>query len=200
VFAIHNKKGEDKIMVEELQKNFLEKISSYNIFNNFFPGLIFCYLVKRFTRFSFEAEEVWVTLFIYYFWGMMISRMGSIIIEKILSKILVKNKVKNIKEPFINMAPYNQYCEASEKKSFIKILSETNNTYRTMISVMFSVIIVKLYDFLLVDWINSMGEIMGFVIQIMFLFFAGCLFIVSYRKQTNYVRWNVERYMNEKEK
>lgn len=31
--------------MEEMVKKLLEKISSYNIFNNFIPGIAFCYLV-----------------------------------------------------------------------------------------------------------------------------------------------------------
>lgn len=33
--------------MEEIIKNIAEKISSYNIFTNFFPGIVFCYIVDK---------------------------------------------------------------------------------------------------------------------------------------------------------
>lgn len=44
----------------------IEKISSYNIFNNLLPGIIFCYIVEKTTRLTFQTGEVWEKIFIYY--------------------------------------------------------------------------------------------------------------------------------------
>lgn len=53
--------------MEEVIKNVVEKISSYNIFNNFFPGIVFCYIVKHTTRISLVNGGILENLFIYYF-------------------------------------------------------------------------------------------------------------------------------------
>ena len=78
--------------MEDVVKNLVEKISSYDILNNLFPGIIFCSIVERTTRITFSTGAIWEDLFIYYFAGMIISRIGSIFIEKILKSIKVRNK------------------------------------------------------------------------------------------------------------
>ena len=78
--------------MEDIIKNLVEKISSYDILNNLFPGVIFCSIVERTTRITFSTGEIWEDLFLYYFAGMIISRIGSIFIEKILKSIKVRNK------------------------------------------------------------------------------------------------------------
>ena len=87
--------------MEENIKNVIEKISSYNIFNNLFPGIVFCYFVEKFTQFVFVADNVAENIFVYYFVGMVISRIGSIVIEKVLMSI----KLKTIKS-----GKYAKFC------------------------------------------------------------------------------------------
>lgn len=186
--------------MEEVIKSTVEKISSYDIFNNFFPGLIFCYIVEKFTRFSFNDGEIWERLFIYYFVGMIISRIGSIFVEKFLKSIKIKNKKSKTKEPFLMFAPYDDYIEASEKCSFINILNETNNIYRTVIAVFISAIGVKLYDWLIYDIIvhyGTYGNNLAFIFICLLLII---LFVYSYKKQTDYIKRRVEKYIGSKQK
>ena len=42
--------------MEEILKSISEKISSYNIFNNLFPGIIFCSVMTKITRFNFATD------------------------------------------------------------------------------------------------------------------------------------------------
>ena len=107
--------------MEEIGKSMLEKISSYNFFNNFFPGIIFCYMVKKFANYELDTGNLWENLFVYYFWGLIIGRIGSLIIENLLLKIRIKNKKNKTRKNYIERAPYNEYIKASEKYSFIKI-------------------------------------------------------------------------------
>lgn len=185
--------------MEEIGKCMLEKISSYNIFNNFFPGIAFCYMVDFFTNYKLDTESAWENLFIYYFWGLIISRIGSVVIEDILLKIKIKNKENKLKQNYINRVPYEEYSRASEKYSFIKILNETNNVYRTMISVFACVLIIKIYEVLSIYWAKSFGQ-MEMVMEILFLAVGIILFIMSYKKQTNYIRKRVQDYLIEENK
>ena len=70
-------------------KEFLEKISSYNIFNNLLPGILFVVIAKETTSFSFIRENIFEGAFLYYFIGLFISRVGSLWIEPFLKKIKV---------------------------------------------------------------------------------------------------------------
>lgn len=186
--------------MEDIVKNVIDKVSSYNIFNNFFPGIIFCYIVENFTRFSFGNGEVWEKLFLYYFIGTIISRMGSIIVEKLLKSIKVKNKKSKIKEPFLKFALYSDYVEASENDAFIKTLNETNNMYRTIIAVLIAITGVKLYEWLLCDFINRWGRLGHDIMFISVCILIIVLFIHSYRKQTAYIKSRVEKYIDSKQK
>lgn len=184
--------------MEEIAKSVVDKITSYNIFNNFFPGIIFCYIVRHTTRFNFATGEIWEKLFIYYLIGMIISRIGSILIEKILKSIKVKNKETKKKEPFLKFEEYEDYVEASENSPFIKTLNESNNAYRTIISVFVMVIIVKLYDWLLYDLIDQSGAVGNNIVFIIVCILVTTIFVFSYRKQTTYISSRVNKYVSEK--
>ena len=185
--------------MEEIGKSMLEKISSYNIFNNFFPGIAFCYMVKIFTDYELDIGNLWENIFIYYFWGLIIGRIGSLVIENLMMKVRIKNKKSKLKENYIERAPYKEYIKASEKKSFIKILNETNNMYRAMISVFASVLIIKLYEILSIYFINLFGKI-EIPLEILLLITGMILFIVSYKKQTDYIRKRVQDYIMDETK
>lgn len=184
--------------MEEMAKLVFDKISSYNIFNNLFPGIVFCYMMRQITRFDIVTGTWFENLFIYYFIGMILSRFGSVIIEPILQKWKIKNKKSKEKESFLKYAAYLDYKEASNAEPFITILSETNNTYRTMLSVLICIVLCKLYELLIynilssyLSWSIAAGKwIIIALIILMFLF--------AYRKQTGYIRKSVEKYMSKK--
>ena len=170
----------------------IEKISSYNIFNNLLPGIIFCYIVEKTTRLTFQTGEVWEKIFIYYFVGMIINRIGSIFVEPMLKSLKTKKNKK-----FLEFAPYSDYIEASENSPFIKTLNETNNTYRTFIAMMLTIMAIKICD-LIGNFITIGNNIIFLIIWLV----VTALFIYSYKKQTDYIRERVENYIsikNEKE-
>ncbi len=183
--------------MDEMIKTFSEKISSYNIFNNLFPGIIFTFVINRTTRFNIGTESLFENVFIYYFIGMVISRVGSIFIEKLLKKIKIKNKKTKKKEPFLNFANYNDFVNASEKQEDIKTLSETNNTYRTLIALFFLLATVKIYDMfihtLLIQFVSKN------VICVTLFILLSILFVYSYRKQTSYISKRVKKFKEENE-
>lgn len=186
--------------MEDICKSIVEKISSYNIFNNLLPGIVFCYLVESTTRISFVNDlRIWEMFFVYYFIGMIISRIGSLILEKILKNIKVKNKETKAKEKFIVFASYDKYSEAAENKPFITQLSENNNAYRTIATVFALAGLVKIYDCLVYDIIIKLNAKFNSIIIILGFIGLMILFIMSYKKQTEYICKQVERYTAEKE-
>lgn len=127
---------------------------------------------------------------------MIISRIGSIFIEKWLRTIKVKNRKTNNKEPFLKFAPYDRYVDASENDSFIKTLNETNNIYRTIIAMVISIMAVKLYDWLIYDLVQCLGKVGNNLVFVIFCLIVIILFIYSYKKQTDYIRSRVEKHNN----
>ena len=163
--------------MEEILKSISEKISSYNIFNNLFPGIIFCSVMTKITRFNFATDTI--------------SRIGSIFVEDTLKKIKIKGK------PYLVFADYKQYTTASEANPFIATLSETNNTYRTTISLLICIGAFYFYDSFIYDWIIKKCAVGNKLVALVGGVFLIILFIKSYKKQTEYVKKQVEKYMNE---
>lgn len=70
----------------DIVKQVVEKISSYNIFNNLYPGILFIYLLKFMFGTNILSDNWFENLIVCYFVGMVLSRIGSIIIEPIMKK------------------------------------------------------------------------------------------------------------------
>ncbi len=154
----------------------IEKIDEYNIFNFILPGLIFTYLLKYYVGIDIFQENLIEMIFIYYFTGSIISRIGSIIIEKIL-----------IKCKFIKYAPYEDYIKANEKDKKISQLLIVNNMYRTICSGFILLIILRIIKELFNKWNLSMGILNTILIITIML-----LYLFSYRKQTKYIEKRIE--------
>ena len=52
--------------------NFIDKLSSYNIFNYLFPGVLFCVIADRYFFIPLVQDSIVTGLFLYYFVGLVI--------------------------------------------------------------------------------------------------------------------------------
>ena len=59
-------------------KDILSKLSSYNLFNYLFPGILFVIVIGKVTHYSLIQQDVIIGVFLYYFIGLVVSRFGSI--------------------------------------------------------------------------------------------------------------------------
>jgi len=152
-------------------KELYEKISSYNIFNYLFPGILFVILSKVLVGYNLTINSDFLGAFLYYFIGMVISRFGSIVIEPLLKK-----------GGLLKFEPYKNFVEASKKDVKIEILSEVNNTYRTLVSMLLLLLFFKLYVVLNKKYKFS-NDTWFLVLVVLML----VIFIFSYIKQTGYI-------------
>ena len=152
-------------------KDLLDKISSYNLFNYLFPGILFAVISSKITSYPFLFDNLIIGAFIYYFIGLTISRFGSLVIEPLLRKT-----------HFLKFADYNKFILASKKDDKIELLSEGNNTYRTLCSMLVLLLLLKLYEF--IELVFPILKLWDTYILIVLLLI---LFLFSYRKQTNYI-------------
>jgi hypothetical protein len=165
-----------RILGETTMKDFLSRISSYNLLNYLLPGVVFVIIAERTTQYNLIHENIVLGAFLYYFIGLVISRFGSLIMEPFLK--LVK---------FLKFSDYSDFVASSKKDGKIELLSEVNNTYRTTCSLFVLLALIKIYESLeakcalLRSWNTPLLLI---ALLTMFLF--------SYRKQTAYVRRRVE--------
>ena len=157
--------------MESNMNELLSKISSYNIFNYLLPGIIFAVLADDMIRYPIVQQDIFVGAFLYYFLGLVVSRFGSLIIEPLLKRL-----------SFVHFADYKDFVAASKKDSQLELLSEVNNTYRTLCSLFSLLLLLKVYTNIeetfpvVKEWDAA---VLALLLLIMFLF--------SYRKQTSYI-------------
>jgi len=149
----------------------LSKLSSYNLFNYFLPGILFAVLAARITHYSFWQRDAVTEAFVYYFIGMVVSRVGSIVVEPILKS-----------SSFIKFADYKAFVAASKKDPKIELLSEVNNTYRTLCSLFFLLLVLKLYE-----KIESGFPVLQSWSVLVLATLLLVMFFLAYRKQTQYI-------------
>lgn len=162
---------------------FLNKLSEYHFIQSLVPGMIFTYCSKSFYEVNFLTDKPVYDFIVILIIGLIISRIGSIIVEPLLRKVKI-----------LNFCKYTDYIEASQKDSLIKNLSETNNLYRVIIATFLVLLIEKLYLFISEKfvWLNNWTYlIISFSLIVLFIF--------SYRKQTNYIKQRVDKALSKSE-
>jgi len=87
---------------------------------------------------------------------------------------------------------YGEYIEASRKDELLKVLSEVNNTYRTIFSGGIVLIFSKIY-FGIINRFNIKGDVNEIVAIIIIVL----VFALSYRKQTQYIANRVKKVNEE---
>lgn len=152
-------------------KEILEKITSYNLFNYLFPGVLFVVLAKNFLFIDLTQGDIVLDIFVFYFVGLVISRFGSLVIETLLTKIR-----------FLKFARYEDFVSVSKNDSKLEIFSLENNMYRTFIAMFTLLLLLKLYFY--IQAIYPFLKNYDFYILISILL---VMFLYSYRKQTTYI-------------
>lgn len=158
-------------------EKFMEKLSSYNILNNLLPGTIFCYFMDMLFNINLLKNSIIVDLFLFYFMGMIVSRIGSVMIEPALKKV-----------KFVEFVEYDEYLTASKKDPKIDVLSETNNTYCTILGLCATLLICRIY-ISLCDIIPGLNNCSLVIIIIS----ISILFAFAYKKQTSYITKRVKK-------
>jgi hypothetical protein len=152
-------------------KEILEKLTSYNLFNYLLPGVLFAIILDGVTSYSLIQDDIIVGAFVYYFAGLVVSRVGSLVIEPLLKKV-----------GFLNFVPYPEYAAAIKVDPTIEILSEANNMYRSFTALFLLLIFAKTYEMIAIAKHIPENLVLPSVVVILSI-----LFLLSYRKQTTYV-------------
>jgi hypothetical protein len=157
-------------------KDLLDKLSSYNIFNYLFPGIVFVVVLQKITSYSLLQKDIVIGVFVYYFVGLVISRIGSLCIEPILKKLT-----------FLKFIEYSEFISASKVDQKIDLLSEVNNMYRTICSMFLMLLVIKSYENA-----ESYYPLLKNLAPILLALILFVIFLFSYRKQTNYITKRVK--------
>ncbi|MBB3967182.1 hypothetical protein [Rhizobium metallidurans] len=149
----------------------IAKLSSYDIFINIIPGAVFVFFLSSAGLYTLQSDTIVGNLVLYYFAGLIISRIGSVIIEPLLRA-----------SGFVKYNRYSDFIIASEKDAKIQTLLEASNLYRTVIALILVCAIASSWD-LIASWIPFEKRTWILV---------GCvglaaLFLLSYRKQNSFI-------------
>jgi hypothetical protein len=158
-------------------KDIIDKLSSYNIFNYLLPGILFVAIAKIVTNYNFIQENNFIGVFFYYFIGMVVSRFGSLVVEPILKAL-----------KFIKFSDYSDFISALKKDEKIELFSEVNNTYRTIISMFFLLLLFKAYSHFDQEY-HFESRISGTIVSCLVLL----MFLFAYRKQTAYISKRISK-------
>jgi hypothetical protein len=163
-------------------KDLISKLSSYNLFTNLLPGVLFVALLKELTSFNLIFEPIFLGLFLYYFIGIVINRIGSLVIEPILRKT-----------KFLTFIDYSKFVKASKVDEKIEILSENNNMCRSLIALCVTLLLAVGYE-----WLKSKCTFIGTYNNVILIVLLFVIFLFSYRKQTKYVVKRCKANLDEK--
>ncbi len=154
----------------------VEKISEYKLFNYLLPGSVYL-ISSRYVAGAVPFENnVMLFLLAAYFVGMVLSRVGSLIIEPVLRWVR-----------FVRFCDYRDFVKAESVDPKLTSLSQENNTYRSMTSV-FAVLLIEKVALALRPKFTQWDQVVGWALPISFLL----LFVFSHRKQCRYIVRRVE--------
>lgn len=146
---------------------FIKQLSSYKIFNYLIPGVIYVIIIKQITSYNFIQEDIFIGLVLYYFIGMTISRVGSLIIEPLFKKV-----------KFVIFEPYDKYYAASQKDSKVLDRLEEANSFRTYMSVFICSLATMLMEYICSKLYIDTNVLIVIVVSLLFIIYA-----FAYRKQ-----------------
>jgi hypothetical protein len=149
----------------------VDKLSAYNIFTNLFPGVIYCFVATKFFGLSLVQDDLVVAAFLYYFCGMVISRVSSVVVEPLMKK-----------SGFVTYSDYGDYVAASKADKLIEQLLETSNSYRSVVALLLCLIGTGAWTVAAAKW-SMFGAFDHYILLITLL----VLFCLAFRKQTQYI-------------
>lgn len=99
----------------------LKKLSSYNIANHLLPGAIYTFVLCSYLGRKDIVDNLVLFFFIAYFSGVVVSRIGSLVIERLLRLIWKKG-------------PYEDFLAAEKDDPKLQALVEDQNLFRSVVA------------------------------------------------------------------
>ena len=121
-------------------------------------------------------ENMGEEIMVYYFMGLIINRISSLIVKPILKRCR-----------FIHEVPYSDYAKAAKVDSKIDVLSETNNYFRALLTSCLLLIVMAILQISVcnIKWFSLNWKWLS-------LIFLSLLFLFAYKKQTKFICKRIE--------
>ena len=166
----------ERVFLEKL----LEELGAYELLNNLLPGAIICVLAQWQTGYQLPAINVVGELCVFYFVGLVVGRLGSLVVEPIYRKLGI-----------ISKGAYADFIKASQADPKIDTLSTKNNMYRTFVAVF---IITTVY--MIVEVFRERATVRLTMVQLVASAALWFLFSYSYHKQSNYIQGRIHQQVS----
>ncbi len=115
-------------------KEFIGALNAYHVLNFIVPGTLFVIILANFSNIDLIKEASLTSVLLYYFIGMVLSRMSSLVLEPLFLRIKIIKKYN-----------YTDYIKASHVDQNIVTLLGVNNMYRTLFTM--SLLLALLFVF-----------------------------------------------------
>jgi len=155
----------------------IAKISSYDIFNNLVPGAIFSFLLDWLGVASLNTPSIITDFVLFYFLGLIVSRIGSVIVGPLLQLLRI-----------IPKGDYRAFIEASQNDNKILTLLESRNLYRTLVALLLVTLLAYHMKGMAPAWMSESWRT-TFLLAVL-----AVLFIFAYRKQNSFITRRVEHH------
>ena len=158
----------------------LEELGAYELLNNLLPGAIICILLQWQTGFHLPETNVVGDLCIFYFMGLVVDRLGSLLVEPIYKKLNI-----------ISKGAYEDFIQASQADPKIDTLSTKSNMYRT-----FSTVFIVSITYIIIEFFISQTNVRCLILKLFISTILLVLFSYSYRKQSRYIQKRIDRQIS----
>jgi hypothetical protein len=153
-------------------KDLIQLITPYKFFNNLIPGGIiveFIIFIFPDTLYNFGILE---KLLFYYFFGVIIAKTGSVIMQELLQK-----------SSLIEKYSYEDFIKSTQKDDKIQLLSDEATQYRSFLTVSLIIFIILVIHIINISCFTNIGELYlsGFC------FYCVILFYFSLKNQTSMI-------------
>lgn len=149
----------------------IDKLSSYHLFNYILPGGLFLILCNNYLNIKIEQDKFIYFFFMAYFIGIIISRVSSLVTEKIICFVF---KIKR--------ESHENYINAAKKDEKIEILIQDMNMYRSICTMLIILLIMKVIKIFGLDQLIDKELLIALLFILLII-----VFICSYIKQTKYI-------------
>lgn len=152
--------------MNEFLKMIAEKLSTYRFFNFIIPGAVLIGFVKFHHIMEIPSVSIWWFLLLCYFCGIVLSRIGSVVIEEPMKCM-----------GLISSYSVNTYITKQKDNALICTMLELANSYRTISAMVLVILCMTIIAF------PCEGRTIWYVVVEILLL---VLFIISFYKQHKY--------------
>lgn len=161
--------------------DFIFLLSNLRVVSSIVPGAILCIYINDFLKINILRHETIVNIFIFYAVGVIIGRIGSIVIEPLFESFGIIDKEN-----------YPNFIDAEIKNPKVSTIDEISRFYRSMATLMMLIIVGILFEYPM-NLYPLTYVLGGHIVSVLILI----LMIKSYSKQSEYTANRIKKVLED---